>query len=269
MDNNKLIIYTMGGLGNILFQYFYAKSLSLEHNFSLYFIKNLHYWRGDINIYPIFNHLNYIEEKTVTPNNYTKLNEKNFYYDPFDLTLNNNYIISGYFQSYKYFNKYIKSIKESLFNNIKEEYEQTKTYYNNLTTNKKCLIHVRRGDYLNYPTIHPVCSDDYYIKAIENIINLNSNVTFILFSDDINFLNNWELIKKYNYIIITETDPVKTLILMSFSDYFIIANSTLSLASYFLRDTTESVIVAPSIWFGPNGFYYKIEDIVPPETIII
>ncbi len=56
---------------------------------------------------------------------------------------------------------------------------------------------------------------------------------------------------------------------MSLCDNFIIANSTLSLCSYLLRKKKDAKIVGPKIWFGSGGYKYKIEDILPPNTIII
>ena len=56
---------------------------------------------------------------------------------------------------------------------------------------------------------------------------------------------------------------------MTFCDNFIIANSTLSLVAYLLRNNQTAKIVAPKKWFGSVGYKYKIEDIVPPETILI
>ena len=56
---------------------------------------------------------------------------------------------------------------------------------------------------------------------------------------------------------------------MSLCDYFIIANSTLSLCAYFLRDNSDSILIGPKNWFGPDAPKHKLEDILPPETIII
>jgi hypothetical protein len=270
-DNNKLklIIYPSGGLGNILFQYFNAINLSIEKNYELFFIKNLNYWRGDINKYNLFNDLNYINENEIIEDYFIRLNEEVSYYKPLELVENTNYILWGYFQSYKYFINNIETIKNKLISNVNNEYNQIKLYYKQLCINKTCLIHVRRGDYIMYPNQHPLCTDNYYINAIDTINNINSDVTYILFSDDIPFISDWSVIKKFKYKIIYEVDPVKTLLLMSLCDYFIIANSTLSLCAYFLRNNSESILIGPKNWFGPNAPKYKLEDILPPEAIII
>ena len=154
-----------------------------------------------------------------------------------------------------------------LLSNIEEEYYEMKNKFNyNCPT---CLIHVRRGDYLMYPDVHPVCSEEYYSKSIDIVNEMVPNVKYILFSDDLQYVNNWKLIKNNNYEIIKETDPIKTLILMSLCNHFILANSTLSLCAYFLRSTKDSLLLGPSKWFGPKAPTWKIEDILPPEALII
>lgn len=268
-DKLKLVIYPSGGLGNILFQYFHAMNLSIEKNYELFFVKNLNYWRGDINKYNLFNDLNYIDESQIVEDEFIRLNESVSYYKPFELLGNTNYILYGYFQSYKYFIDNIETIKERLLSNVNDEYNQIKIYHERLSSNKKCLIHVRRGDYFMYPKLHPICSDEYYTDAINKINSINDDVTYLVFSDDIQYISNWSIIKNYKYKIINEVDPVKTLLLMSLCDYFIIANSTLSLCAYFLRDKNESILIGPKNWFGSDALKHKLEDILPPETIII
>jgi len=266
-SNKKLIIYSSGGLGNLIFQYFNAMNLMIEHNYELYFVKNLKYWRGDINNHRIFNNLNYINESTIIESQYIRLNETVNYYEPLDLKHNTNYILYGYFQSYKYFIKNIDIIKEMFLSNIYKEYYEIKNKFKyNCPT---CLLHVRRGDYLMYPDIHPVCSDEYYSKSINIVNEMVPNIKYLIFSDDLQYVNNWDVIKNINYEIINEQDIIKTLILMSLCDHFILANSTLSLSAYFLRSTKDSLLLGPSKWFGTNAPIWKIEDILPPETLII
>ena len=265
-DSKKLIIYPSGGLGNLLFQYFNALNLSIENKYELYFIKNLKYWRGDMNNYRIFNNLNFITEPSINESEYIRLNEKFNYYKPLELD-NNNYIIYGYFQSYKYFIKNIETIKDILFNNILDEYNEIK---NNFNYNRPiCMVHIRRGDYLMYPTTHPICSEEYYEKSLDIIEEMCPNVKFLIFSDDLKYITKWKLLKNYNYEIIKESDPIKTLILMSLCNHFILANSSLSLIAYFLKNTKDSIIIGPKQWFGNDIYNWKIEDILPPNAIII
>jgi len=262
----KIIIAPGGGLGNLIFQYLYGMTLVKKYDCDLFFYKNYDYWRGCMNKFRIFNNCNFIEETDINVDNYTRLIDDNKYkeisYDP-----SVNYIIHGYYQSYKYSEEYISEIKEKLFENIKDNYKQIKEFFNTMKKNKKtCLIHVRRGDYLNFSRVHPLCSDAYYEEAIEI---MNTNTKFIIFSDDLNYIKNWKLIKKLDHKIIEENDPVNVFLLMTLCDNFIIANSTLSLCAYLFRENKNALLISPHKWFGPDGPKYNMEEIVPEESIIL
>jgi len=266
-DNKKMhiIICPGGGLGNILFQYFNGYVLSKKYNCKLSFQSDYTYWRGCITNYNIFKHLDFINLNDYDTTKYYEYNELHYYHYDIKL-LKKNYKIFGYYQSYKYSIDYIKEIKNELFYNIASIYFLMERKYYTIKNNKPtCLIHVRRGDYLIYSDIHPPCSDYYYKEAIKII----PNCKYLVFSDDINYVSNWSVLKNVEYEIIDITNPEELLVLMSFCDNFIIANSTLSLIAYLLRNNKNAKIVGPRNWFGSKGFQYKIEDIVPPETILI
>ena len=276
---NKIELYTInkkpmnificpgGGLGNILFQYFFGYSLNKKYNCSVYYQIKYNYWRGDINNYKMFKHLNFLEFNAENINDIKIYNEPNTYYNEINFDLNFNYIITGHFQSYKYFIHLIEDIKNELFLQIPQIYNDMLSKYNIIKQNKKtCLIHVRRGDYLYFSSVHPLCDDNYYIKSI-NEMNKKNNIKYLIFSDDINFINSWNIIKSLDYHIIEETEPEKTIILMSFCDNFIIANSSMSLAAYYLRKEQNAFIIAPTKWFGTVK--YKIEDIIMQTNCLI
>jgi hypothetical protein len=267
-DNKKMniIICPGGGLGNLLFQYIYSFVLQKKFECNVYFQINYNYWRGDINSFAIFKHLNFIDLNIVNTDNFKNYNEKMFAYYDIDLKKNNNYKITGYYQSYKYSELYIEEIKDILFNNISLKFLKIKNKYNSLLKDKKtCLLHVRRGDYLIFRNIHPLCKNDYYINAIEYM----GDCHYLICSDDNNFLNNWKVIENIDYNIIDLNDPEELFIFMSLCDNFIIANSSLSLLSYLFREKKDAKLIAPKIWFGSSGPKYKIEDLIPPKGILI
>jgi hypothetical protein len=268
--NLKMDIYIIpcGGLGNILFQYFFGFSLKKKYNCNIYFAKDYGYWRGEMNQYQIFQHLDYFDynDKNLIKK-LKKYDEPNSLYNEIVFDTSCNYLINGYFQSYKYFINYIEDIKIDLFSNVSDLYNDVLNNYNNIEKNNKktCLIHVRRGDYLKYPDIHPLCDEKYYLKGID----IFKNSKFLIFSDDIPYIENWKIIKNLDYEIIYETNPEKTLIFMSLCDNFIIANSSLSLTSFYLRKNRNAKLVAPAKWFGSGGVNFNIRDIVPYNTTFI
>jgi hypothetical protein len=261
----NIIICPGGGLGNLLFQYFLGYSLSKKYNCTVHYQINYNYWRGDINKYKMFEHLNFIDLNTYDTAAFLDFNEPYFYYNPIELE-DNNYKIFGYYQSYKYSEKYIDEIKNELFYNVATTYfNMEKKYYLLKNDKPTCLIHIRRGDYLMFHNVHPILKDEYYSHALSII----PNCKYFIFSDDSNFIRNWQVIKNLDYEIIDLNDPEEVLIFMSLCDNFIIANSTLSLTAYLLRKNKDAKLIGPKIWFGDAGYKYKIEDIIPENGIII
>jgi hypothetical protein len=262
----KLIIFPGGGLGNLIFQYINAFALKKRYDCELYFQKDYKYWRGTMNSFNIFNHLKYVNVKLIDKTTYINYDEKEFNYYDIQLNNNNNYKIHGYYQSYKYSELYIDEIKSILFNNITSKVLNIKNKYNSLLKNKPtCLIHVRRGDYLIFTNAHPICEDKYYINALK----IMGDYHYLICSDDTQYINSWPVIKNIDHSIIDLTDPEELLIFMSLCDNFIIANSSLSLLGYLFRDNKFAKLIAPEKWFGSDGPKFKIEDIVPPEGILL
>ena len=92
-------------------------------------------------------------------------------------------MIRGYFQSLKYFEEVQDDIID-MFSPTNEVKKEIYKKYGDIT--KRVSIHIRRGDYLKFPDIHPVCNENYYKNAISNF----KNNSFIIFSDDIGWVEN-------------------------------------------------------------------------------
>jgi len=162
------------GFGNLLFIISTGLALSYKYMTNVYFIDytTIRLDRPNIKIYDIFKSLNYINSY---PLNIIKIKEtKEFFYNEIIIDNNNNYLLYGYFQSYKYFSDYIDKIKKNLFDNINDIVNDMKNKFNLLKENKKTiLIHVRRGDYLN-SDMFPKLDEDYYEKRIYDFFIKNN-----------------------------------------------------------------------------------------------
>lgn len=187
-----------------------------------------------------------------------------------DIEYKKNLLIHGYFQSEKFFIENKNDIIEKFKKGIKSDYIK----YNNIITflekikiNKKPIvsIHVRRGDYLKFPHIHPVCNLDFYLKAMNIIKNKIGEINFLFISDDKNWIrenfSNLGIISPFN-------DDVEDLILMYKSDHNIIANSTFSWWGAYLNENEEKIIIAPKLWFGLGGPQDQ-QDTIPDDWIKI
>lgn len=250
-------ILTRGGFGNVLFNYLLGYSIAKKYKAKVVYINCLDPKRPQMKSYSIFANEIIINK---APPNCAKLVERLFTFDPIVIKdLQQDIIIDGYFQSFKYSEEYIDEIRTNLFSKLNEISDYI-THANKTTI----MLHVRRGDYLNLQHIHPIQSDQYYKTCIEHIISKvgHLNIKLLVFSDDINFVSKWDVIKNYNHEIITLKDVEETFNLMRQCDHFIVSNSSFSLLAYYLRDKKEALICMPRNWFGEKGPKFNLDDLV-------
>lgn len=234
-----LYVLPRGGFGNVLFTFLIGYSLSRSYNLNLIFIKKYEDKRTKIDSYSIFKNLQYTDN--IIPG-VQLIREPSYLYSEISLK-SQNYLLDGYFQSYKYSKNHIPEIKKFL---------QLPESILNAT-----LLHVRRGDYLHLQNFHPVQTDEYYKKALEII----APEKILVFSDDMEFVKNWEVLKNYNCEFV-DKDVEECFKLMMQCDNFIISNSSLSLSAYLLRNNLDAKLCMPQKWFGPDGPRFSIPDLV-------
>ena len=260
----------MGGLGNQLFQIFTLIAYSINTNQKIIlpdklpdYDKRHTYWNS------IFANLQKYISNTGSLK-WNQYNELNFYYDSLPFT-DNNLILNGYFQSYKYFDNEWKQIFNLI--GINELINQTKTKYSNYFLNTTISMHFRLGDYLSIQDHYHILNYEYYEKSLELILNqtniINFDVLYFCEENDvlkvdliINNLQNKFSKLKFIKIDFTIVDW-EQMLLMSLCDHNIIANSTFSWwGAYIGYKLNENKIVCyPSKWFGPKLSHYNISDL--------
>lgn len=122
-----------------------------------------------------------------------------------------------------------------------------------------CAMHVRRGDYLNYPDIHPTQFTDYYFKAME-LIDAD---TYLVFSDDIPWCKEW--FQGDKFVFIEGNKDYIDMALMQKCDHQITCNSSFSWWPAWLNDNEDKKVIAPIRWFGKENMNSR--DIVPDSWI--
>ena len=167
----------LGGLGNQLFEIFAIISYSFENKIPFKFNFN----KPDkvspmdkTSLRPTYWHtiFNSLSKSTYNNNaNGVVYREPNFTYDTIPL-FNNDTIITGYFQSEKYFkDQYENIIKFLGLNKIKED---TKNKYISYFQNKKLIsIHFRIGD-LKYNNGHGLVLNQNYYTILYNLLKYQS-----------------------------------------------------------------------------------------------
>lgn len=284
----------MGGLGNQLFQIAAALAYSLQYDIYCIFPYSEEltigqprptYWNTFLlELKPYTTHCsNHSSITNTSLFNLPKYNEPSFQYRP--IPQYNDFMLHGYFQSYKYFEKY----QSDIFNiirieahqyTIKQEYPQ---YF--AENNEKIIsIHFRLGDYKHKQEFHPVLPYEYYEKSLQHllseIIPLKELKEYTILyccekEDNEHCLNIIHRLKDKFGIGIhqfmkvdDEIDDWKQLLIMSCCKINIIANSSFSWWAAYCNSYKDKVVIYPSIWFGYR-IQNNVNDMYPPDWIKI
>ena len=185
-----------------------------------------------------------------TPLENVKYNEKNDEYS--EIPASKNLTISGFFQSYKYFD----AIKDDLLNKYFVPNASIKKRLNEFNISPNSVgVSVRRGDYLMLQHNHCVLGDKYYTSALDNYCQDGDQL--FVFSDD--FV--WCKEKFGDSAIYVNDDIGVQLFLMTKMKHLVLSNSTFAWWGGYLN-TNGGNIVMPDPWYGPNydgrgnGLYY-------------
>ena len=264
-----IYINLKGGLGNMFFQIAAAKSISIDNHTECSFPNldsHLHYLNSDTTYNPSLNYsgeymdlLINLEVIPTTTNNVVKYPFNFVQLPPFDTDV----IIDGFFQSEKYFVHNRQSIIDfikptsKIINIINEK-------YSDIVNGNTTSIHIRRGDFINYPNHHPVQSLEYYNKGMELL--KDKTETFVVFSDDIEWCKS--NLKGDNIVYIDNEKDYIEIYLMSLCDNNIISNSSFSWWGAWLNENNNKVVVGPNKWFG-SAINHDTSDILPESWIKI
>lgn len=280
-----IIVNIVGGLGNQMFQYAYARMLAekgLEvkidiRDFNEY---TLHggYFLDRYNItlkvaaqddlQPFFNPgiISRFLRKMGGKKPEFKW-ERSLNYSRDFLTVNDHTYLKGYFQSENYF-KHIREILITEFS-IKEEvsafFKETESRIHDLGTT--CSVHIRRGDYVNDPTtnqVHGTCDLDYYQRAMDLVRGKSDGLKFLMFSDDIPWVKEHISGPDILYVEGPENNiPHEDMALMSKCKHNIIANSSFSWWGGWLNQAPGKIVISPARWFADPAKESQSGDIRP------
>ncbi|ETZ23860.1 alpha-1,2-fucosyltransferase [Pedobacter sp. V48] len=286
-----VIVNLIGGVGNQMFQYCFGRYLSVLTNQELFLNINI-YSAGnsdrnyDLDIFRLTKFKDGDAEKALEYLKHSNIpaihiNERFFHYNK-DLikslqcklieSFGNqipHLIISGYWQSEKYFRKIEGLIKED-FTFCNPLYGKWELLNKQIVHSESVMINVRRGDYLQKLDYHGVVDIDYINSAIELMNERVSNPKFFIFSDDILWCKN-NIPQIENVIFVDEQyyDPKYQyyLQLMKNCKYFIISNSTFAWWSAWLAPYKNKIVIAPKKWFISKDLNTK--DLFPEKWINI
>jgi hypothetical protein len=120
-------------------------------------------------------------------------------------------------------------------------------------------VHVRRGDYLTKKNrnIHGLCTIDYYTAAAEYLREKVGSCPYFIFTDDANWCEENLGFLGDDVSIVKGCSAAEDLILMSLCSHNIIANSSFSWWAAWLNENKEKIVIAPKEWVVSNSKKHK------------
>jgi len=169
-----------------------------------------------------------------------------------------NKFIFGYFEDPAYFED-IKDVLIKEFKPIYPECEKNAEMYKAIRENNSVCISFRKWA-SNEPVNEDwfVCDENYYNRSIEKIKQLQSDIRFVIFSNDVEWVKeHFDL--PSNSVFEDGTDTVYEKVrLMSSCKHFIISNSTFSWWAQFLGNYENKIVISPVHWWKNEKITYPL-----------
>jgi hypothetical protein len=274
----------MGGLGNQLFQIFATISYAIKTKNKIQFLNLKTLGTGTTTIRNTYWNTFFSKLKPFLieelPELIYKIYEVEFLYKelPLHEMINKDILISGYFQSYKYFEENYGIICRMLSIGKMKDQIISKLSIKDEFIADTISMHFRIGDYKNAQEYHPLTTYEYYEKALEHIQKSKPNkiFTIIYFFEEQDIEDVLLIIHKLQdkFSLFTfiqrekELADWEQLLFMSCCHHNIIANSSFSWWSAYFNFWQDKIVCYPEIWFGKSA-KHNTRDLFPPEWICI
>ena len=186
-------------------------------------------------------------------------------FDAAALTQSLEVMLSGFWQSERYFSNYGHQLRTDLV--LKSQMPSAAVKLaKQMASGPSVAMHVRRGDYLTDPKAlvkHGVTSAHYYQTALQLMIEKLGDVDLYVFSDDPDWVRTNIQHPKIIFVSDFGFSAEQDLWLISACQHQIIANSSFSWWGAYLNDYASKIIVAPQPWFDAK--HMAQQDIIPAD----
>ena len=281
----KIIVRINGGIGNQLFQWIFAQNLALYFRVTPSY--EISYYRPSssrhiprlpilIKLWPKLNtcDLNLVELEQLAPHNINfRLNFlaqlwKIFKYLYFSIhyklilffkppikrkkrllkKIPINYCYVGSWIDYKYLSHEIASEISERFSSLLPHTDIIRS----IDFKQSVAVHIRRTDSISQSDPRYLLSVEYYLAALDLLIEEGKNPIIYIFTDDITWCKeNIQYKSSFRYIsdeVANSSDLVEFILLSKFNN-IVISNSTFSMLAALLNQSNSTKIVAPKAWF--------------------
>ena len=238
-----------GRLGNQMFQYASLRGIAANRGYGfcippveVFGSNDLNVKQSGIHIHNTFD-LSHVQTSI---SSYNIIEESHCHFDEVLFhECEDNVDLLGYFQTEKYFQHIENDIRKD-FSFSNQLLTVCSDFIDEIdSTHQIISLHIRRGDYLNLNSFHPIPSLSYYEEALDQFPNL----PVLIFSDDSNWCMEQELFDGDKFLVSTNTSDFD-MCLMSMCTHHIIANSSFSWWGAWLSGSKN--VIAPEVWFGSS-----------------
>lgn len=166
------------------------------------------------------------------------------------------FIVKGYRQSYKYFEHCIDEVRKA-------------AGVVNLLNPDSCAVHMRFGDYRNYPDKHPIMPKEYFDSAIDEMYT-HGIKDFVFFSDEPDECHKYiaSCHLPIRGVVYDSQNALESFLQLCTYENAIISNSSFSLMAAILCPAPEifKKIISPdhTQWFGSGNAHLDTRDMIPP-----
>ena len=188
-------------------------------------------------------------------------------------------ILTGYFESYKYFEPYFVAIYNMLKLDVtREKSIKILSPYRPATI---ISLHMRRGDFVVQTNrgYHRLLDDKYYIDAVKILLSKinkpKKEILIMCFTEptDTQYRDDF-IIKAKKELDINCMPPPPTiatdydeLMTMSSCDHHVISASTFSWWAAYINKSPNKLVVYPTPWFGPKNNHLDTSSKCPDSWI--
>ena len=270
-----IIVRIYEGLGNQLFQYAYARALSLSTDQKVFldiretgslaeeqrrakrkcglrnFKITLPICQNVQNFYPYLNcglsmrdTMKKISSMGWLPYKYYEEPEAEYHEEL--LNRKGNWYLQGWFQDERYFSEYSEIIRKEIV--PRKKIRISGGLKEILRTKNTVSVHIRRGDYVKLSNQLPI---SYYHNAMAHMRSIVKDPFWIVFSDDVDWVKrNLNLTEDHYFVSENENlEDYEELMVMSCCKNQIIANSTFSWWGAWLNRNECKTVIGPEKWF--------------------
>jgi hypothetical protein len=153
---------------------------------------------------------------------------------------------AGYFQDWFYADL-VHDLNPDLKLQIKNPGQEYLNVMSDFLKYKPICIHVRLGDYLDFPELYPKLPEHYYLESIKHLSSVRANQIWVFTEDAGKIEIHYPNLQNVSERIIdqkTGLNDLESFMLLAKSDKLIASNSTYSLwAAWFVEKSGGSVVV--------------------------